>query len=257
MTTRYVPVEIDGRHLDVHVRFREAGGDLLFFVHGLACSGDSFREAWDAAELAQASLLAPDLPGFGNTQAPEGFSYTMADHARVCDALVAAHPAERLHIVAHSMGGAVALSLPAETLRRASSVVLVEGNLVAEDCVLSRRAVKVPLERFSKQYFPMMKLQSERDDGDFTDLSRTTPEAVYRSAESLVERSDSGDLLRALAALDCRRAYVHGANSGNPAACNPIDGVTVEPVEGCGHFPMNERPGTFYPRLAMLTGLAC
>ena len=121
--------------------YSKGSGDLLFCIHGLGCSHNSFRSLEGQSELKDYSFLAVDLFGFGNSGRSDEFSYSMEDHAEICAALLQQFSYERLHLLAHSMGGAIALLLPPNILDSVESFANIEGNLIAADCgIASRRA---------------------------------------------------------------------------------------------------------------------
>jgi pimeloyl-ACP methyl ester carboxylesterase len=65
MKPRHFSVTIDGQSLELVASVRDAGKDLLFFVHGLGCSKDTFHHFWDHTDFEDYSALALDLVGFG------------------------------------------------------------------------------------------------------------------------------------------------------------------------------------------------
>ena len=83
--TKHHTVEVGG----VNLFYREAGrrdapGVLL--LHGQPSSSYSFRDVISPlAEVAR--VVAPDLPGFGFTEAPDDYEYTFEAMARTIDAL--------------------------------------------------------------------------------------------------------------------------------------------------------------------------
>ena len=81
-------------------------------------------------ELAGRRSLFVDLPGHGISDRPEDFGYTLEDHA---DALAAALDAavSDAELVAHSMGGSVAIVLAHRRPELVSRLVLTEANLDA------------------------------------------------------------------------------------------------------------------------------
>lgn len=255
MEVRTTTIEHRGRPMRLAAAGRRAGPELLFFVHGLGCAKESFRDAWARDELAGASLLAYDQPGFGDSERPSHptFGHTLAEHAEVAAAVLekelqgwATPP--RIHLVAHSLGGAIALLLPDEILGSLASFVNLEGNLIGADCGwVSRRAISVPLEEFRERLFPAIRKEAEgMGEGRFS-LDRAQPEAFYRVAESLVAFSDSEEPLRRFRALGGRKVYVYGDENREVETVGRVQPwcETVE-IPAASHFLMNDNPAAFY-----------
>lgn len=80
------------------------GDDLYLFIHGLP----GFKEEW--TELMQTAsargrVLAPDMPGYGATPAPIGWSFRRERYAGILQALVEGEGARRVHLILHDFGG--------------------------------------------------------------------------------------------------------------------------------------------------------
>lgn len=251
MKAESLQVVIDGISLEIEATCRRASGDLVLFIHGLGCSKESFQYAWSRLDPGDFSLLAPDLPGFGNSSRPEGFSYSMEDHARVCKEVLKAFDFDRLHVVAHSMGGAVGLLLPEELLPSTASFVNVEGNLVSEDCgLVSREAIGVPYESFERGFFPELKERFKKEEGRYLAMGASDPLAFYKSSESLVSWSEGGGLLDRFRTMTCRKCYVHGERNASMPVLERLSGMKKVSIKGSGHFPMIDNPEDFYTALA-------
>lgn len=235
---------------------RESGPDLLFFLHGLGCSKISFHHIWLRPEFDRYSLLALDLVGFGESDKPDDFSYSMEDQAIICAELLKRFPANRIHTVAHSMGGAIALLLPQEILNRTQHMISVEGNLVSEDCSLaSRKIVDVTPAIFEAAILPKLKAVLNGLGYGYADIDAASPVALYRSAESLVHHSDSGLLLTAFQQLACHKAYIYGDDNAEHPTVAQVQDIPKIRVAQSGHFVMNDNPGAFYGALqAFLSG---
>ena len=101
-----------------------SGGPPIVFIHGLG-NHEHF-----AAQIEHFSrghrVIAPDLPGFGRSEAPADREYTINafgnDIAWLCEQLQVEGPV----VMGHSMGGAVALELAAAHPTLASAVVLLD-----------------------------------------------------------------------------------------------------------------------------------
>lgn len=115
----------------VRIRAVEAGSeDLppLLLVHGFMVSHAAFDDVIDLFSE-RFHVIAPDLPGFGDSEKPgparypygiEAFSESLAD-------LIAAFGVGRASVVGHAMGGAIALTLAATHSELVDRLVLVDS----------------------------------------------------------------------------------------------------------------------------------
>jgi pimeloyl-ACP methyl ester carboxylesterase len=117
------------RSIDVHgarVAYIAAGsGETVLLLHSSASSSAQWRPL---AEMLQAGwrVLAPDLHGYGQTGRRPGPALPgLADAAALAEAVLA-ETADRIHLVGHSYGGAVALRLAADRPERLLSLTLIE-----------------------------------------------------------------------------------------------------------------------------------
>ena len=237
---------------------RNGNQDLVLFLHGLGCAKEKFAGLWDAEALAAVSLLAPDLPGHGASQglppaawSMEGMTAAVADLLRDRDTAVA-----RLHIVVHSLGGAVGLLLAEQSPIPLASFINVEGNLVGADCaMLSRRTAEMDAGEFRDGKFAKLKARARESDDpiirDWADWMEACPaDALHTSAKSLVAWSDSGRLLEMFLKLPVPKAYVYGAQSANPDVLVHLDSVPKVRIADAGHFFMIDRPAALASAIA-------
>ena len=240
------------------VLHRDAGPDLVLFLHGLGCVKECFAGAWEEDALAGLSLLAPDLPGSGASPAPAGFGGAMEEHAAVVREILEEMDFDRLHVVAHSMGGAVGL-LVAETARPAS-FICVEGNLIAADCsLLSHRAAATPYDSFVAEKFAgLCRAAARSADPGLEAWARWAAAAdaglFHAACVSLVRWSDSGRLLEIFVGQDGRKAYIHGERSADEDVLAALGPIPVTAIPGSGHFPMIEKPAAFYAAVDAIIG---
>lgn len=243
-------IKIAGRSYAISVCYRSASQDLIFFLHGLGCSKNSFSKAWDDNSCKEYSLLSIDLPGFGDSARPDNFSYSMEDHAKVCESVLRHFPEKRLHVVGHSMGAAIGLLLSDDFLGSAVSFVNIEGNLISEDCgFISRKAAGIPYNIFQKKIFPALQSRFESEKNRYFSLDTTSTSAFYRSSKSLVAWSDSKKLLGKFKNLTCRKAYFYGEQNTGMKILEDLDDIEKIMISKSGHFPMNDNPGELYSRL--------
>jgi pimeloyl-ACP methyl ester carboxylesterase len=250
MTSKKFDLIIDGNHMEVAADVRDIGKDLLFFVHGLGCSKNSFHHFWDRIDFKEYGAIIPDLIGFGRSSKPERFSYTMEAQARIYAEILKRFSDKNLHIIAHSMGNAVALLFPDEILSRAKTYANVEGNLIDADCsILSRKIVDAAPAAFQSNILPEIRETLNRLGENYTEIDAASTDALYRSAESLVAWSDSNKLLDRFFALKCRKAYFFGEENAEHPTIARIKDIQKIKIENSGHFPMNDNPKEFYDKL--------
>lgn len=257
MNSSVIRIKIDNRAIEISLALRESGTELIFFIHGLGCVKESFIDAWKQPRLSNYSLAAIDLPGFGDSPALQDFSYTLDNYAGICREILNLFPHDIIHIVGHSMGGSIAVLLAEQIPGRVISLINIEGNLTGPDCTTSRRTASVTYEEFRTRLRRELILAAYSSDEKGMHLwaewsARSNPLAFTGSARSLVEWSDSGELLNRFLALHCRKAYFYGERNKSIPTLSRIEGIPAIMVNRSGHFLMNDNPEEFYEKLAAM-----
>ncbi|WP_018111599.1 alpha/beta fold hydrolase [Thermus igniterrae] len=92
----------------------EAGsGTPVVLIHGNFACKEWWREVLESPPEG-VRLLAPDLPGFGESPAPQGFTPSIPAYAQALRDFLKALGAEEALLVGHSLGGAVAMEAATE-----------------------------------------------------------------------------------------------------------------------------------------------
>ncbi|TSD86715.1 alpha/beta hydrolase [Mycobacterium sp. KBS0706] len=124
--TRHRMIEVDG----VTLFYREAGwpeASGVLLLHGQPSSSYSFRDV--IGPLAEVTrVVAPDLPGFGFTEAPDDYPYTFEAMARTVDALTREIGLERFFLYVHDFGAPVAYALALARPDRVLGLIIQNGN---------------------------------------------------------------------------------------------------------------------------------
>ncbi|MBK9263529.1 MAG: alpha/beta hydrolase [Polyangiaceae bacterium] len=110
----------------VRMRVLEAGtGPALLLVHTFLTSHRSFEDIIETL-AAHFHVIAPDLPGFGESEKPSltRYSYGIEAFAESMADLIAAFGVGRACVLGHGMGGAIALTLAAEHPELVTRLVL-------------------------------------------------------------------------------------------------------------------------------------
>ena len=85
------------------------GGELFILLHGFPEGAESWSRQIDALARAGALAVAPDMRGYGLTDAPEGVEdYAMPHLVADVEGLVKAFGRDRAHIAGHDWGAMVA-----------------------------------------------------------------------------------------------------------------------------------------------------
>ncbi|GAB3482107.1 alpha/beta fold hydrolase [Amycolatopsis cihanbeyliensis] len=88
------------------------GNDTAVYVHGLGGSSTNWTDlGCQLAPFAPGAAL--DLPGFGFSEPPRGFDFSLDAHTETLRAYLVGLDAGPVHLVGNSMGGAIALLLAA------------------------------------------------------------------------------------------------------------------------------------------------
>jgi pimeloyl-ACP methyl ester carboxylesterase len=241
-------VDIKQHKINCQCEFNLDSQEVIMFFHGLACSRESFRNVFDKQYFPNKSLLLIDFVGFGKSSKSEDFSYSMEDQADVLEELLSLLPPWQIHIVAHSMGGAIALLFSQKTLSRICSFTNIEGNLISEDCgLLSRGIASVPYNEYKTGMFNTQRVEWKGHHQ--LRFEQTDPTAVYKSAKSLIQWSESGKLLAKFKALTCKKSYFWGEENCSMPILKKLDFVKTYMIHNSGHGMMTENPKEFYTKL--------
>ncbi|MFI7442868.1 alpha/beta fold hydrolase [Nonomuraea indica] len=127
------------RHLDVdgvRVFYRESlperpDAPVLLLLHGFPSASHQFRRLIDALG-GHYRLIAPDYPGFGHTEAPDGFTYSFDGLADVVEGFVERLRLTRFVMYVFDFGAPVGFRLATRHPEWIAGLVVQNGNAYEE-----------------------------------------------------------------------------------------------------------------------------
>lgn len=131
MTITHHTVDVDG----VSVAYRESGpadAPVLLLLHGFPTSSHQFTRLMDALGDVPYRLIAPDYPGFGRTEAPDGFTYTFDRLADIVEGFTDALGLDRFALYVFDFGAPVGLRLATRRPERITGLIVQNGNAYEE-----------------------------------------------------------------------------------------------------------------------------
>lgn len=219
------------------------------YVHGLGATSPAYFAGVAAHPLlaGHRSLLV-DLLGHGISDRPVTFDYTLEGHADALAAALTAAGADGAEVIAHSMGGSVAVVLAARHPRLVSRLVLVDANLDPIPPTPGSGGSS-GIAAHTEEEFLAGGWREVRDRAGahwWSTMRLAGLEALHRSAVHLTR--GSVPLMRELLMeLTIPRTYLLPEADGPLPGADALAeaGVAVVPVPDCGHNIMLDNPDAF------------
>lgn len=225
----------------------------IFTFHGLGSSKQAFLPLAHKLQP-QHEVFLNDFSGFGerneemvgNTPIQDSLS----EFRDKCEGL------DELVFIAHSMGSAVAIPLAVELKHRVRAVIVIEGNLIGEDCGFISRAAATSAESGNHDVFRKKVIANARSYKSLgwlkwiNDFQRVKEEVLCKYAKELVTVSESNQLLYSLHDLRCNKLYMYGdqylknKDGQTPELANKLWGISTQYIHGTSHFMMQDDPRT-------------
>ena len=162
-------VDVDG----VRVFYRETGSDdapAMMLLHGFPSASHQFRRLMDVLGT-EYRLIAPDYPGFGHTETPDGFAYSFEALADVVEGFVQRIGLRRFVLYAFDFGAPVGFRLAARHPEWIAGLVVQNANAyeeglsdLAREVIANRPGVEGAEDRVRELFTPQV-TRSQYEEG--------------------------------------------------------------------------------------------
>ncbi len=232
----------------------------LILLHGIFAEKDHWVD-FARPLTATHRVIAPDLPGFGESTRDEALAYDYAAHTARLRALMDAWGIEKAHLAGNSLGGTVAALMALEYPERVASVAFIgaphglrsrqpsrmdqlidagQRPLVAHDAAAFDAMLALVFEK--RPFLPYPILHASEQGALRNAASNARLWDAQLKDRYLLEQRLAMRLRQPTLALWGEQDRVFDI-SGSRALQALVPGARVEPLPGIGHLPMMEAPG--------------
>ncbi|MBN2230673.1 MAG: alpha/beta hydrolase [Candidatus Thorarchaeota archaeon] len=235
---------------------------MNLYIHGLGDSRKWFLKHFTTYSLDRFSWIVPDLLGHGDSsKSGKTEAYTMKEQAKYLVTLLEREHVEDLSILAHSMGGAIAISL-IELLQKQNrgnlkirGLFYLEGNLDAGDAFFSSLFANMTRTEFEQKFDEICnKILGDSEEEHMIDFVTSFREAgpftIWASSRDLAPISVKGDLLnRLLTHCDFDCYFIYGEKNKGLLSSEKLVRDAKMPmlfIPNAGHGLHTENPLYFW-----------
>ena len=233
---------------------KSGSGPCILAIHGIGLYKEIFDGIWPAIAETNYQVLIPDMLGFGasdraDTVANPDEVYSVEYQAALIYEALGSRIDAGVHLLAHSVGGAVAVVLAEKLGSDLKSFSNLEGNLIPEDCGMVTRGTA----NTNRKLFVETQFQERFGKSAGSAL------AFHCLAKSVVQCCEQGfgpesnSLLETFKGLPVPKFYFNGGYSEASKQVHSLidatDGVEFVEIPKSGHEFMRENADDFYAEL--------
>jgi pimeloyl-ACP methyl ester carboxylesterase len=247
---------VDGYRLHYYVE-GPASGPGVVLVHGLGGRSEDWVNLMPYLTRAGYRVYLPDLPGYGQSEKPAGFSYSVPDEASIvvgfCDSL----GLKRVDLGGWSMGGWIVQRVAAAHPERVGKLLLFDSaGLYAKpawNTALFTPSSETQLAELDALLMPKPPKVPGFIAADILRISKSNAWVIHRALDSMLTGRDTTDKL--LPQLKMPVLIVWGAEdqitplSQGETIHRLIPQSQLEVIPKCGHLAPNQCAGQIAPKL--------
>lgn len=240
-----ISVNFNNQNYIVAAHIRQVSDEWIVCLHGIKSNKALFDEIFSRQYFKKYSILTLDFIGFGNSSKPDDFSYDVKDQAEIVVEAIEQLNIKKLHIIGHSLGGMVGTLLLERVNHKIIKFVNMEGNLVFEDCGLSKKVVHKSFEEFKSAFYPKMKSDLRSSNAIGADKKQiwieSTPDyAFYKSSQSIVSWSKSEKLKEIYNNSSIKKLFIYGDK--NTYKVTSVTTGSLAKINNAGHAMLLDNP---------------
>ncbi|MHA1187165.1 MAG: alpha/beta fold hydrolase [Candidatus Heimdallarchaeota archaeon] len=236
------------------LQFNKTKETTIIYIHGLGSSKEDFQDAIEYPELQNYNLLSVDLLGHGDSDKPKNFAYTMAEQAiKLKELIIQLNLDKNIILIAHSMGGPIAILLAELFKEKIKAIVYAEGNIDLGDCFFSNSIIaENSFEEWKNESFQKtveMLKSLGIDMQNYTMLfEKAGPETIYFSSHDLLQISKKDTLIQNLVDLKTPILPIFGEKNKDKFSSEEklAKYFQIMYVANSGHSMMIDNPDEFY-----------
>lgn len=224
---------------------------VRIFVHGLGSSSLAYYTsvATDPKIAGQRTLLI-DLLGFGISDRPQDFGYSLSEQAAALASFMDKLEMSKADVIAHSMGGAIAIMLASTRPDLVGRLVVCEANLLPTP--------RPRIDAYSEDLYIAEGFASTlKNIGNIWSVTMrlADPVAMYRSEQSLGKNMPT-DLSDRFINLPMPHAFIQGERSPAPHDKDRIVAadIPIITIPDAGHNMMLDNQDAFISALEKVLG---
>jgi pimeloyl-ACP methyl ester carboxylesterase len=221
-----------------------ADGPVVVLVHGLGGSAEDWRSLAPRLVKAGFRVYIPDLPGFGRSEKPANFSYSIPDQAAIVVGFLDALGLRQVDLGGWSMGGWIAQRIAFDHPDRVHRLMLFDSagtyDKPAWDTSLFTPTTPAELDQLNALLTPRPQAIPAFVARDILRRSRQHAWIIHRALASMLTGHDSTDAL--LPQLKMPVLLVWGAEDrATPLELGEkihhlVPQSQLVPIPGCGHL---------------------
>jgi pimeloyl-ACP methyl ester carboxylesterase len=236
-------VMVAGYRMHYYVMGPEHGSPVVL-VHGLGGRCEDWRNLAPYLVRAGHRVYLPDLPGYGRSEKPVDFSYSISDEAAAVVGFMDAQGLKQVDLGGWSMGGWIVQRVAAEHPERVARLMLFDSAGIYEapawDTRLFTPASSIELEQLDKLLMPNPPQVPDFIAADIVRVSQQNAWVIHRALTAMLTGQDATDAL--LPKLKMPVLIVWGSEdhitppSQGETMHRLIPNSQLDIIAGCGHL---------------------